>query len=371
MNQRPRVLLLIPHLGGGGAERVMALVARGLSREKYELHLGLMTQTDAAGAGLPSWFAVHALGAARVRGAAFRLIRLVRTVKPDLILSGMFHLNFLVLLLRPFFPRRTRILIRQNGTVSSSLAWDGLPRFTGLLYKVLYRHADRIVCQSRAMAADLTRELGIGAESLSVLPNPVDVEKIRNSIRKAPTGGNGPWLHLFAVGRLSREKGFDLLLQALFLVRVRIPGVGLVIAGAGPEENALKVQCHQLGLDEAVEFAGPVDHPFRYFPSATLFVLSSRHEGLPNALLEAAAAGLPLVAVPSSQGVVDLLRGQPGAWLAREISAQALAASLLTAMEALQPGERFTHSFVDEFRLDRAIPAYENLIDATLREKKS
>jgi glycosyltransferase involved in cell wall biosynthesis len=371
MNQRPRVLLLIPHLGGGGAERVMALVARGLSREKYELHLGLITQTDAAGAVLPSGVVIHALGAPRVRNAAFRLIRLVRIVKPDLILSGMFHLNFLVLLLRPFFPRRTQILIRQNGTVSSSLALDGLPRFTRHLYKVLYRHADRVVCQSRAMAADLARELGLGAKTLTVLPNPVDVEEIRDSIRKEPSGWNRPCLHLFAVGRLSREKGFDLLLQALVLVRVRIPGVGLVIAGAGPEEKALKVECHQLGLDEVVEFAGLVDHPYRYFPNAMLFVLSSRHEGLPNALLEAAAAGLPLVAVPSSQGVVDLLHGQPGAWLAREISAPALAASLLTAMEALQPGERFAHSFVDRFRLDRAIPAYEELIDATLRKKLS
>jgi glycosyltransferase involved in cell wall biosynthesis len=361
--------LLIPHLGGGGAERVMALVARGLSREKYELHLGLITQTDAAGTGLPSGVVIHALGAPRVRNAALRLIRLVRTLRPDLILSGMFHLNFLVLLLRPFFPRRTQILIRQNGTVSSSLAWDGLPRLTLLFYKVLYRHADRVVCQSRAMAADLVRELGLGEEGLTVLPNPVDVEGIRDSIRKEPARWNGPCLHLFAVGRLSREKGFDLLLQALVLVRARISGVGLVIAGAGPEEKALKVECHRLGLDEAVEFAGNVDHPFRYFPNATLFVLSSRHEGLPNALLEAAAAGLPLVAVPSSQGVVDLLRGQPGTWLAREISAPALAASLLTAMEALQPGERFAHSFVDKFRLDRAIPAYEKLIDATLREE--
>jgi glycosyltransferase involved in cell wall biosynthesis len=114
-----------------------------------------------------------------------------------------------------------------------------------------------------------------------------------------------------------------------------------------------------------------VDHPYRTFPNATLFVLSSRHEGLPNALLEAAAAGLPIVAVPSSQGVVDLLSGQPGVWLAREVSAAALAASLLTALEALRPGERFTHPFVEEFRLDRALPAYEELIDAALEETQA
>lgn len=369
MNQRPRVLLLIPHLGGGGAERVTALLACGLSTEKYELHLGLLTQTAVDAAGLPPGVALHALGARRVRGAAFRLIRLVRQVKPDVILSGMFHLNFLVLLLRPVFPRKSCILVRQNGAVSSSLAFDGLPPFTRLFYKILYRHADRVICQSRAMAADLMRELGLGERNLVVLPNPVDVEGIRDSIKKEPARWNGPCLHLFAVGRLAKEKGFDLLLRALALVRARIPGVTLVIAGAGPEEAALRKESCELGLRGAVEFAGPVDHPFRNFPNATLFVLSSRHEALPNALLEAAAAGLPIVAVPSSQGIVDLLSRQPGVWLAREISAPALAAALLTAIEALRPGERFAHHFVEEFRLERALPAYEELIDSALEEK--
>jgi glycosyltransferase involved in cell wall biosynthesis len=75
-------------------------------------------------------------------------------------------------------------------------------------------------------------------------------------------------------------------------------------------------------------------------------VLSSRREGMPNALLEAAAAGLPIVALPSSGGVVDLLRNQPGAWLASEISAPALAISLLNALPSLKPGQRFSHSFL-------------------------
>ena len=63
MVQRTRILLLIPHLGGGGAEQVMALLARGLSQEKYEVHLGLVQQADAAGDSLPPWVTLHALGA--------------------------------------------------------------------------------------------------------------------------------------------------------------------------------------------------------------------------------------------------------------------------------------------------------------------
>jgi glycosyltransferase involved in cell wall biosynthesis len=364
-NPRPRVLLLIPHLGGGGAERVIALLARGLSKEKYELHLGLITQS-ATSESLPASVHVHCLGARRVRAGAFRLLRLVRQLKPELILSGMAHLNFLVLLLRPFFPRGTHVLVRQNGTISATLAFGGLPSYTRLLYRLLYRRADGVICQTKSMAADLALELGVPENRLAVLPNPVDVVEIRTSsgLNSAPQTRPGP--HLLAVGRLAPEKGFDLLLWAMVSVRREFPQASLLIAGAGQEEAALKAECHALELDSAVDFAGYIDHPWSLFPSATLFVLPSRHEGLPNALLEAAAAGLPIVALPASGGVVDLLRDQSGVWLASTLSEDALAASVLAALRVLRPGERFAHRFVDAFRIDRAIQAYERLIDRIL-----
>jgi glycosyltransferase involved in cell wall biosynthesis len=243
-------------------------------------------------------------------------LRLVWRLRPGVILSGAPEVSFLALLLRPLFPPKTRVLVRQNATVSAALAFCGLPLYTRWLYRLLYRHADRVICQSRAMAEDLARELGLGAEQIAVLPNPVDVEGIR-AASKAPHQWAGPGPHLVAAGRLAPEKGFDMLLNALAAVRGRFPHADLIVAGAGQEETALKSLCHSLGLEAAVSFAGQVDCPYAFFPGATVFVLSSRYEGMPNALLEAAAAGLPLVALPASGGVRDLLRGQPGAWLAR------------------------------------------------------
>jgi len=368
MAHRSRVLLLIPHLGGGGAERVVSLLANGLSPERYEVHLGLVTQADSADRRLPEWVTVHSLGARRVRSGTFRLLRLVRRLKPDVILSGMAHLNFLVLLLRPLFPAHTRILVRQNGTVSTALAFGGLPAYTRLAFRQLYRRADRVICQTEAMAEDLARETGTPKTRLAVLPNPVDLEGMRAAVRGNPKAWRGPGPHLLAVGRLARVKGFDLLLQALARVRGHVPDTDLLIAGAGPEGAALKALCLKLGLQNAVRFVGYVDRPAEYFAGATVFVLSSRHEGLPNALIEAAAAGLPVVALPASQGLVNLIQGQPGIWLAPEVTAVALTDSLLSALHALRPGERFTHPFVEQFRIDSAIHAYEQLIDAVAGE---
>lgn len=351
MTQKLRLLLLIPHLGSGGAEQVTALLARGLSREKYELHLGLITGQPVPAEAVPPWVTLHHLESPRVRAGALRLLRLVRRLKPDLILSGMAHLNFLVLLLRPLYPRKTRVLVRQNTTVSSVLAFGGVPWYTRWLYRHLYPRADRVICQSRAMADDLSREVGIGKDRVAILPNPVDIDAIRAAGKltgRRPIRPAGQWTdlgpHLLAVGRLAPEKGFDLLLHAFMLVRQRFPHADLVIAGAGPEEPALRQRCSALGLASAVRFAGHVDRPCELYPQASLFVLSSRFEGMPNALLEALAADLPVVATPASGAVVDLLRSRPGAWLASEISSAALAAALTRALDELNPGQRFQRS---------------------------
>lgn len=336
---RPKVLLLIPHLRGGGAEQVTRLLARGLSSEKYDVHLAVVTEKRIRAGSLPSRVKAEALGARRVRSAALKVLRLVWRVKPDVVLSGMAHLNFLVLLLRPLFPKTTRVLVRQNATVSLTLASDVLPIYTRLLYRMLYRQADRVICQSSAMARDLAYATGTRSGQIAVLPNPVDTEGIWMG-RAKPVRWAGPGPHLLAVGRLSHEKGFDLLLRALSIVRDTFPTASLTIAGAGPERDALNDLSFSLGLESAVHFAGYVDSPYSLFPGATLFVLSSRYEGMPNALIEAAAAGLPIVAFPSSGGVVDFLRERPQTWVAERISAQALAASIVEALMALRHQER-------------------------------
>lgn len=332
---RPKVLLLIPHLRGGGAEQVTRLLARGLSSEKYDVHLALVTEQFIRAGCLPPHVKAHALRSHRVRSSALKVLRLVWQIRPAVILSGMAHLNFLVLLLRPFFPRGTRVLVRQNATVSLTLASHALPIYTRVLYRMLYRQADRVICQSSAMARDLAYATGTRQGTIAVLPNPVDSEGIRAS-RARPIRWTGPGPHLLAIGRLSHEKGFDLLLRALSLVREYFPAANLTIAGSGPEEETLKTDCSALGLKDAVRFTGYIDSPYPLFPGADLFVLSSRYEGMPNALIEAAAAGLPIVAFPASGGVVDFLHTRPQTWLAERISAQALAASIVEALLALR-----------------------------------
>jgi glycosyltransferase involved in cell wall biosynthesis len=353
MIQRRIILLLIPHLGGGGAERVAALLARGLNRDRYDVHVGLVTETETAARELPAWVTVHALGARRVRRAGLAVVRLVWKLRPDVVLSGMAHLNKLVLLLRPFFPRNARVLVRQNGRVEG----DGGPGFWKL-----YPRADAIICQTLAMATEIAAVAG-GERAMRVLPNPVDVDQVRLQARQAANRWTGPGPHMLAVGRLSEEKGFDLLLQAFARVRSDFPQADLAILGEGRERPALEMLAWVLGLGSSVRMPGYVACPAEWYPGASIFALSSRHEGLPNALLEAAAGGLPIVSTRASAGLVGLIEGQAGVWLTRETSAAAITEGLQHAIETAQNHPRFPHAWVEPFRMDAALAQYEALIE--------
>jgi len=221
------------------------------------------------------------------------------------------------------------------------------------------------------MAEELQCELGIDAERLVVLSNPVDVPGIRESAAESSGALVSPGPHLVAVGRLATEKGIDLLLEAFAGVCRRFPSADLEIAGSGSCEAALQTNCKTLGIEEQVKFLGNVAKPASLFHCASLFVLSSRLEAMPNALLEAAAAGLPIVAMPASGGMVELLSNRPGIWLAREISAKALENALCDALSSILSGQRFRHSWIEPFDLRNAIPAYEDVIDQTLMVSES
>ena len=358
MAQQTRVLLLIPHLGGGGAEQVTAQLARHLDPGQFEIHLCLITADQPGAKPIPTSVQVHRLHRSRVRNAWLPLIQLIHAKQPAVILSSMAHLNFLLLLLRPFLPSSTCILVRQN-TTASSAAQD---RLTRLLYRWLYPRANAILCQSQAMATDLVTTFHIPPAKLKVLANPIDISQIRSS---SPSTGN-PWPHLLVVGRLSHEKGIDLLLHAMPQIRQQHPHVHLTIVGIGREEAYLTRLTIELGLESATTFAGFRENLAEYFSEATLFVLPSRYEGLPNALLEAAAAGLPLVATPCSPGLCNLLHSAPGTWLAHDVSAESLAEAILTALASLDHDapQRFDHAFLAPFETRIAVAAYASLIQS-------
>ena len=370
MPEKARILFLIHSLGGGGSERIIYLLAANLESKKYEVHMGLMRSQDETGARpMPPSVAVHRMGVTNVRYIFWKLFKLIREVKPEVIFSGITYVNFAVLLLRPFLPRSLRTIVRQENTASAAHK----SVFTRFLYRLLYPRADAIICQSEAMADDLSENFGIPRNKIRVLANPIYVERINSVSLHEPAGERPLWPRLLAVGRLANQKGYDLLLPALCDIRKEYPSLSLTVLGEGPDLPALLLMVRNLGLEEVVHFEGHVDHPSLYYDSAALFVLPSRFEGMPNAMLEAATAGLPVVTTPCCGGVCDLVQGAPGVWVTRDISSIALRDTILKALAALKSiqsgptvNPRFAHQFLAPFELSVAVQKYESAIDSAL-----
>ena len=166
--------------------------------------------------------------------------------------------------------------------------------------KKLYANLPRFVALTEQDARDWTTKGGMN--NTAAIPNPLPFPA---------TGGADPDAHTcVALGRLSQEKGFDLLLEAWSYVVQARPDTDwrLKIYGDGPDRAALEAQARTLNINDSVSFEGPTAQVPEALRSGSIFVSASRAEGFPMTLLEALASGLPCVAFDCAPGVREILR---------------------------------------------------------------
>jgi glycosyltransferase involved in cell wall biosynthesis len=173
-----------------------------------------------------------------------------------------------------------------------------------LLRRLLYHRADALVCMTNSVLSWLQQRIKVRGY---VIPNPVEAVRVHaQAVNKSEERERTSIV--VAMGRLSREKGFDLLLAAFSLIAGRHLNWQLKILGDGPLRRELEEQAAKLGLNGRVEFTGVVADPFPALSGADLFVSSSRYEGFGNALCEAMACGLPVISFDCPSGPREIIR---------------------------------------------------------------
>lgn len=370
-------MFVIPTLGGGGAERVAAILLRELSAMGINIVLVLFSKKF--GYGIPENVTVRYIGINPCKGFVHTVVkfisiiinlkRIIKEERPFNVLSFMDYTNIVAILSNMISFQKSRVTISVRTSPSlhlykySTTFWN---KITRILIKSLYNKANSIIAVSDFAKNDLIENFAIRPDKIMTIYNPIDTIKI-----KALAGENvsHPWFKdkipvVLAVGRLSKEKGFDYLLKAFAIVSDKMD-VRLLVMGEGEEEEHLKGLCQRFGINSKIYFAGFQENPYKYMKRSTIFVLSSLFEGFPNVLIEAMVCGLPVISTIYNPGYNEIIENEKNGLLVPVADEKALAEAMLRLLN--NPEERRKYSAyakerVKEFSLQEIAGQYKRAL---------
>jgi glycosyltransferase involved in cell wall biosynthesis len=369
-----KLVIFIGSLARGGAERVTANMANQLVDEGWQVTIVTLSLASTDSFELRKGVRRVALGLAgesanplvAVGNNLRRILALRRVLKTERPNAALGMMNTASALLA-FASRGLGIVAigseRGNpSTVRLGRAWSWLRR-------TAYRRLHAVVALTPEASLWLAHDTG--ARNITVIPNAVvwPLPDQMPHVSPAAVGKSGR-KRLMAVGRLSKVKGYDKLLEAFALVAARHADWELVIVGEGPERRALQTQLERDGMAEQVILAGEAGNLVDWYRHAHLFVLTSLHEGFPNVILEAMAHGLACVSFDCEAGPRNIIRTGIDGLLVRDQDAGALAAALDQLMS--EPDLRATYAnrakeVRERFASARIVGMWRDLISEKVR----
>ena len=362
------ICFLITELDIGGAERALVKIATGLPRERWTPSVICLSGRGPLAEPLEAaCVPVTCLGANRVFSpgglwkATVGLTRELRRQQPRILQTFLFHANI-----------AGRLTARRAGVphvLSGIRVADRRGRWRLAVDRWTEGLVEKHVCVSRGVADFCVQESGLSEEKVVVISNGVDVEKYRDaepadlSEFGVPTDAEV----VLAVGRLDPQKDPLLLLNAVGAIAAARPKLHLLFVGDGPLRGQVEETARRLGLESRVHLAGWRPEIPQFLKAASLFVLPSRWEGMPNVVLEAAAAGVPIVAT-ETEGVREIIEpGRTGA-LVKTGDTEGLAEAISTALRdrslPLQMAETLQNKVAERFTWDSVVAQYDRLYES-------
>lgn len=335
------VALFLPNLAGGGAERVMVTLSGLLARRGVATTLLLGRAIGPLVDELPDSVAVVDLGCERLRYAPRKLGRYLRAADTQCLISTLTSANVVALVGARLAGRRLPVIVRIANTfsVSNSRARGLNARVAFAIAGRTYRHAALLVAPSAGVAHDAILHARVPPDRLRVIPNPVVGDAVFAGAREKL---DHPWFAeaqvpvILGCGRLESQKNFVGLVEAFARV-CKQRRARLVILGQGSQRDTIEARARSLGVADAVALPGFDPNPYRWMARAAVFVLSSDHEGLPGALIQAMALGTPVVAVDCPSGPREVLRGGAVGRLVPMGDLPALADAIIGALDRPRP----------------------------------
>lgn len=355
-----KIAIILPDLRGGGAERVAVNLANGFAARGYAVDMVLLSATGVFLADLLPEIRVVDLQVNRMRSALMPLVRYLRQNRPKALLGCMWPLTLMALWARTLARVPTRVTVAEHTTWSRSELLER--KIVGWQVRTSMHHvfpsADAIVTVSKGAADDLAHFAKLDRKDITVIYNPVvGDEQPQNPEPLEPAEWwTGTHRRVLAVGTLKTIKDYANLLLAFAQLRQRVDA-RLLILGEGECRTALEAQVSQLGLDGYVFMPGFVKDLTTYYQRADLHVLSSTGEGLPTVIIEALAAGTPVVSTDCPSGPREILSDGKFGSLVPVGDATALAVAMADSLAATHDKAALKLRAQD-FSIDKAVDQY-------------
>lgn len=309
-NVENKIAIIIPSLGGGGAEKMRIYLAKNFIECGYEVDFVLFKKTGELLSLVPKEVNIIDLKAINLRGGFFPLLKYFKRNKPDAILSALWPVTVISIWAKIFSRIKARIIVSEHNTFSRTPVYQRpFNKFIIPLSMMLsYAKADFVIGVSNGVVTDLKRLSRSKRARFKTIYNPACPEI---SLIESMKPDNSFWTRtsskkIIAIGKLKVQKDYPTLLKAFRILNNKID-VELLILGEGEERKRIEELIKEFSIESRVHLPGFVENPFTYLKSSDLFVLSSIFEGLGNVIIEALATGTPVVSTDCQSGPAEIL----------------------------------------------------------------
>lgn len=308
-----KILIVVASLNGGGAEKMSLLYLQQLDADFFEKTLYVVAGgNEIAHLIQPDTSVINSDLKNKLLNRA-SLFRYIQRHSFDIIFTSDINLS-LQLAIHKTLTRSFQLVVRLAGNPVEELNQGYFSKNQLALFAFGLRQSDYIVCQSSSLMEEAITFFHLPRQKCHALRNPIDKNGINNGAYNQSSPFNTTSKTVVAAGRLHPSKGFDVLIKAIAIL-VKDHNINLVLYILGSDRGAgesLEQLVHSLGLDEYVQFAGFVQNPYVYYVNCDVFVLSSRYEASPNALIENHFLNTPLVSTDCAEIVHDMINANNG-----------------------------------------------------------
>ena len=306
-----KVLFVIPTLQGGGAENVISKLVLNLDKNKYKVSVVVFDLSKQIYLKQKN-IKILNLGSKKINLGIFSFLKLIKIKNQDLIISTVSHLNLYISILKMFFPKNTKVIVRESNFLTQNINLQSKSTIMKILYKIFYNNVDISLVFSRKHKIDIIKNTNINEKKIKIINNPVNVNLIKKLSRKKILDKYKKFFvkknttKFIYVGSLSYQKGLDILINSLsYLDKSKFI---LNIIGRGSEQKKLKKLTIEKKLNSNINFLPYTTNPFPLILNSDAYVMFSRFEGMSNIILEVLALNKPIIYLNNPGASTDVLK---------------------------------------------------------------